>query len=452
MLLSTLQRVAHLERGARRPELARSSKWPLAEEVARQLREMAQARQVAVRVDPGLPVLLIDPARLELALLNLISNGIKCSDPAKPDRFVEIRFDGQSDSTCTICVRDNGLGIPDDAKPAVFKRFFRAHAELDDRLGIDGSGLGLAVVAECVQALGGAITCESRAGEEARPSTSSSRQVSLPSSIVNRPQSSIDNRRTIDNQQSTVQGGSDSRNIRSWRAGLPRRSANRRRLRSAGGRRSVKAVAARRRADRFGKTLAAFLGALDDLLQEGLRGPLPDEVRVVYVSPLKALSADIVKNLGEPRRGSGNWRRRRASTRRALRRRCGPATRLNPSAPRCRVLRRTFLVTTPESLYLLLTAERSREMLRTARMVIVDEIHAVIGTRRGAHLALSLERLEALTEGTLQRVGLSATQNPIEEAARHLIGTDRTECAIVDEGHRRKWILRWRSRGRRSKR
>jgi signal transduction histidine kinase len=165
VLLSTLQRVAHLDEALDGPSSQVVEVASLAEEVARQLREMAQARQVAVRVDPGLPVLLIDPARLELALLNLISNGIKYSDPAKPDRFVEIRFDGQSDSTCTICVRDNGLGIPDDAKPAVFKRFFRAHAELDDRLGIDGSGLGLAIVAECVQALGGAITCESRAGE-----------------------------------------------------------------------------------------------------------------------------------------------------------------------------------------------------------------------------------------------------------------------------------------------
>jgi signal transduction histidine kinase len=164
-LLSTLQRVAHLDEALDGPSSQVVEVATLAEEVARQLREMAQARQVAVRVDRGLPVLLIDPARLELALLNLVSNGIKYSDPAKPDRFVEIRLDGRSDSTCTIGVRDNGLGIPDDAKPAVFKRFFRAHAELDDRLGIDGSGLGLAIVAECVQALGGAITCESRAGE-----------------------------------------------------------------------------------------------------------------------------------------------------------------------------------------------------------------------------------------------------------------------------------------------
>jgi ATP-dependent Lhr-like helicase len=190
-----------------------------------------------------------------------------------------------------------------------------------------------------------------------------------------------------------------------------------------------------------GKTLAAFLGALDDLLQEGLRGPLPDEVRVVYVSPLKALSADIVKNLGEPRRGIRELAEEADldAPRITAAVRTGDTT----QSERAAMLRTPphILVTTPESLYLLLTAERSREMLRTARMVIVDEIHAVIGTRRGAHLALSLERLEALTEGTLQRVGLSATQNPIEEVARYLIGTDRTECAIVDEGHRREMDL-----------
>src|SRR5207247_9769240 len=98
-----------------------------------------------------------------------------------------------------------------------------------------------------------------------------------------------------------------------------------------------------------------------------------------------------------------------------------------------------ILVTTPESLYLLLTAERSREMLRTARTVIVDEIHAVIGTRRGAHLALSLERLQQVAERPLLRIGLSATQNPIEEVGRFLVGAGQaaSDCAIVDAGHRR---------------
>jgi signal transduction histidine kinase len=164
-LLSTLQRVAQLDAPIDVPASQVVHVAAVAGEVARQLREMAQARQVSVRVDQKLPVLLLDPARLELALLNLVSNGIKYSDPSKADRFVEIRFDGQSDSNCTLSVRDNGLGIPDDSKPEVFKRFFRAHAELDTRLGVDGSGLGLAIVAECVQALGGAITCESRVGE-----------------------------------------------------------------------------------------------------------------------------------------------------------------------------------------------------------------------------------------------------------------------------------------------
>src|SRR5215208_6229943 len=142
-----------------------------------------------------------------------------------------------------------------------------------------------------------------------------------------------------------------------------------------------------------GKTLAAFLTAVDDLLQEGLRAPLPNAVRVVYVSPLKALSADIHKNLGEPRRGI----RRLANEAGVEAPRITAAVRTGdtPQSERAAMLRTPphILVTTPESLYLLLTSERSRHMLRTARTVIVDEIHAVIGTRRGAHLALSLERL-----------------------------------------------------------
>src|SRR5262245_14368951 len=184
-----------------------------------------------------------------------------------------------------------------------------------------------------------------------------------------------------------------------------------------------------------GKTLAAFLTALDDLFQEGLKAPLPDEVRVVYVSPLKALSADIHKNLAEPRRGI-----------RALAEAAGlDAPRITAAvrtgdttqSERAAMLRTPphIVVTTPESLYLLLTAERSREMLRTATTVIVDEIHAVIGTRRGAHLALSLERLQAIAHQPLLRIGLSATQKPIEEVARFL--APHASCEIVDEGHRR---------------
>ena len=189
-----------------------------------------------------------------------------------------------------------------------------------------------------------------------------------------------------------------------------------------------------------GKTLAAFLTVLDDLVQDGLRAPLPDEVRVLYVSPLKALSADIHKNLAEPRRGI-----RRVAEAMALEPpRITAAVRTGDTtqSERAAMLRTPphVLVTTPESLYLLLTAERSRAMLRTVRTVIVDEIHAVIGTRRGAHLALSLERLQHVAEAPVVRIGLSATQKPIEEVANFLVGSSpgrRPEISIIDHGHRR---------------
>jgi ATP-dependent helicase Lhr and Lhr-like helicase len=184
-----------------------------------------------------------------------------------------------------------------------------------------------------------------------------------------------------------------------------------------------------------GKTLAAFLSAVDDLLVEGLRAPLPDEVRVVYVSPLKALSADIHKNLAEPRRGI----RKIAEEMGLEAPRITAAVRTGDTtqSERAAMLRKPphILVTTPESLYLLLTAERSRAMLRTARTVIVDEIHAVIGTRRGAHLALTLERLQAVAEAPLLRLGLSATQKPIDDVARWL--APGADVEIIDEGHRR---------------
>ncbi|HET7436033.1 MAG TPA: DEAD/DEAH box helicase, partial [Thermoanaerobaculia bacterium] len=186
-----------------------------------------------------------------------------------------------------------------------------------------------------------------------------------------------------------------------------------------------------------GKTLAAFLTALDELFCESLEAPLPDEVRVVYVSPLKALSADIHKNLAEPRAAI----RRLAEDSGLGAPRITAAVRSGDttSSQRAAMLKTPphILVTTPESLYLLLTAERSREMLRTVRTVIVDEIHAVIGTRRGAHLALTLERLQAVAERPLLRIGLSATQKPIEEVAKYLVGSDGGDCAIVDEGHKR---------------
>ncbi len=193
-----------------------------------------------------------------------------------------------------------------------------------------------------------------------------------------------------------------------------------------------------------GKTLAAFLTALDSLFQEGLCGPLPDEVRVVYVSPLKALSTDIHKNLAVPRRGISECAAAMSihQPRITVAVRTGDTTQTERAA----MLRKPphILVTTPESLFLLLTAERSRAMLHTVRTVIVDEIHAVIGTRRGAHLALSLERLQEVAAAPLQRVGLSATQTPVETVAAFLVGgqTDggdgpAPDCAIIDEGHRR---------------
>jgi ATP-dependent Lhr-like helicase len=193
-----------------------------------------------------------------------------------------------------------------------------------------------------------------------------------------------------------------------------------------------------------GKTLAAFLTALDGLFKEGLVSPLPDEVRVLYISPLKALSADIHKNLAEPRRGI-----QRLAEDAGL-----PAPRITAAvrtgdttqSERAAMLRTPphILVTTPESLYLLLTSDGSRQMLRTVRTVIVDEIHAVIGTRRGAHLALSLERLRLLTGHPLLRLGLSATQKPIDEVSRFLVGLGDDGgcgCTIVDEGHRRRMDL-----------
>ena len=185
-----------------------------------------------------------------------------------------------------------------------------------------------------------------------------------------------------------------------------------------------------------GKTLAAFLIALDELLRESLAGTLPEETRVVYVSPLKALSTDVHRNLAEPRREI----RRLAEEMGFGAPRLTAAVRSGdtPAAERAAMLKSPphILVTTPESLYLLLTAERSREMLRSVRTVIVDEIHAVLESRRGAHLALSLERLGHVARHPVQRIGLSATVEPIEQAASWLVGAG-SPPVIVNEGHRR---------------
>src|SRR3981189_2211099 len=185
-----------------------------------------------------------------------------------------------------------------------------------------------------------------------------------------------------------------------------------------------------------GKTLAAFLAAIDALVRQGLDGGLPDETQIVYVSPLKALSNDIQRNLEAPLAGIREELRRRGLPDVDIR--AWVRTGDTPPSERQRRGRRPphIVVTTPESLYVLLGSESGRKMLATTRTVIVDEIHAVASNKRGSHLALSLERLSNLCGHRLQRIGLSAHQNPIEEVAHFLVGVGN-DCAIVDSGHRR---------------
>jgi signal transduction histidine kinase len=165
-IVENLQRMARMSEAIDGPSQQQVELRLLADEVARQLDEMAASRHVAIRVSPDLPALHADPARLELVLLNLVSNAIKYSDPHKPESFVEI-VPGAPGAAgmCTVCVRDNGIGIEAGDQAAVFDRFFRAHAHLDQELGVTGTGLGLAIVADCVKALGGSIRCESGSGE-----------------------------------------------------------------------------------------------------------------------------------------------------------------------------------------------------------------------------------------------------------------------------------------------
>ncbi|MBI4473775.1 MAG: DEAD/DEAH box helicase, partial [Acidobacteria bacterium] len=191
-----------------------------------------------------------------------------------------------------------------------------------------------------------------------------------------------------------------------------------------------------------GKTLAAFLLCLDRLVRAALEGSLRDETEVVYVSPLKALSNDIQKNLEKPLAEiaalAGEKGLLIPPIRTAVR------TGDTPASERQQMVKQPphILVTTPESLFILLTAERSREMLRTTRTLIVDEIHAVVDDKRGAHLALSIARLDDLVMkagcATPQRIGISATVKPIEEVARFVGGRD---LRIIDNGHRRKLDL-----------
>ncbi|MEM9384129.1 MAG: DEAD/DEAH box helicase [Pseudomonadota bacterium] len=186
-----------------------------------------------------------------------------------------------------------------------------------------------------------------------------------------------------------------------------------------------------------GKTLAAFLSAIDGLLRESLALDLPDECRVLYVSPLKALSNDVRKNLQHPLLGIDEQLAGQLAGGAGIR--AAVRTGDTPQADRQRMSRQPphILVTTPESLYLLLTGESGRRLLRPVRTVIVDEIHSLVPNKRGAHLAVSLERLARVTAQPFTRIGLSATQKPIEEVARYLVGNRREPCTIVDAGHAR---------------
>jgi signal transduction histidine kinase len=168
-LVENLQRLARLGDTVDVPSQQRVDLSALAGEVVRQLEEMAAAKHVRLSVAPDLPTIVSDPARVELVLLNIVSNGIKYRDGARTDAMVEVfQVVETSDAdvtTCVIGVRDNGLGIPTADLPTIFDRFSRAHAHLDGELGNSGTGLGLAIVRDCVQALGGSIRCESANGE-----------------------------------------------------------------------------------------------------------------------------------------------------------------------------------------------------------------------------------------------------------------------------------------------
>ncbi len=196
-----------------------------------------------------------------------------------------------------------------------------------------------------------------------------------------------------------------------------------------------------------GKTLAAFLFSIHRLVSLAADKALEDRTYVIYVSPLKALSNDIEKNLRGPLAEIEAIAKESDEPFSPIR--IAVRTGDTPSRERQLQLKRPphILITTPESLYVLLTAEKSRAMLAHADTVIVDEIHAVAGDKRGAHLALSLERLDLLAGKKLQRIGLSATQKPIDLVARLLVGSSRTEtdgklaCAIVDQGHKRELKL-----------
>ncbi|HVD96600.1 MAG TPA: DEAD/DEAH box helicase [Cytophagaceae bacterium] len=188
-----------------------------------------------------------------------------------------------------------------------------------------------------------------------------------------------------------------------------------------------------------GKTLAAFLSAIDELIKQGINGTLTPGIQVVYISPLKALSNDIERNLRFPLQG----------IKKELEATGLPAADIEvmvrtgdtTATERTNMIKHPphILVTTPESLYLMLTSVKGRELLSSVHTLIIDEIHALVGDKRGSHLALSVERLEALTQRRLHRIGLSATQKPVEQVASFLSGMH--PCTIIDTGHARKLDL-----------
>ena len=192
-----------------------------------------------------------------------------------------------------------------------------------------------------------------------------------------------------------------------------------------------------------GKTLAAFYVAIDRLVQASLANTLDAVTRIIYVSPLKALSNDIQRNLQGPLEGICERLREQGYA--GIDIRVAVRTGDTSQYERQQMLKNPphILVTTPESLYLLLTSRGGRNILAAADTLIIDEIHAMLGDKRGAHLALSVERLEQLTGNRLQRIGLSATQKPIESVARYLVGSHQVrrdgsaDCVIVDSGHRK---------------
>jgi ATP-dependent Lhr-like helicase len=190
-----------------------------------------------------------------------------------------------------------------------------------------------------------------------------------------------------------------------------------------------------------GKTLAAFLSCINRLVIRSIAGKLENKIEVLYVSPIKALSNDIHKNLTQPLAEIMEMARLRNIHMNEIE----VAVRTGDTLmrDRQRMLKKPphILVTTPESLYILLTAEKSRKMLSEVKTVIVDEIHALVNNKRGSHLALSLERLEALTPTPPIRIGLSATQKPIELVAQYLTGNQRPKPVIIHIGHIRKLDL-----------